>query len=438
MIGTVRRAILIALAGLLVVPGAAGAAVRYAAPGGGSVLGCERATPCSLSYAIIAAGADDEVVVTPGTYPVAATIEAVVPLTIRGEVASVPLAGESRRPRIVGAPGVTPLESSERLTVADLTVESSETLSGTLYAVGDGSVFERLELVATGETSNALRPGNDFTLTDSLLRASGKEAGALFLQGTETGSPALRNDTLIGSGQESTGLAVFVTNPAATVAIAATNVIASAATDVSAGATPGGTGAIALDHSNFDTSSGQVSGSATQTAPPLFVDSAAGDFHQAAGSPTIDAGVADAANGPTDLDGNPRAYGGRYGAFSVCGGAAGPPVPDIGAYEEIYAIAVPAMICRPPLTRPNTRITAAKIRKPLGRATFRFKAVGRATGFQCRLIRGAKKTARLWFKKCSSPAIYRNLKPGRYRFFVRAINGPLADTTPAKRRFRIP
>src|SRR5829696_3411043 len=272
MIRPMRRAIAIAVACLLILPSAAGAAARYAAPGGGVVPGCEKATPCSLSYATTAAAANDEVVVTPGTYSVGATIAAIVPLTIRGETLPAPPAGESRRPRIVGAPGITPLESFERQVVADLTVESSGSPLGTLFMVGDGSVFERLELIATGPSALALRPGNDFTLTDSLLRAGGESAGALFLQGTETAAPVLRNDTLIASGPESTGLALFVTKPTASVTVHATNVIADAATDVDAGATPGGSGSIVLDHSNFDTSAGPVSGSDNQTAPPLFVN----------------------------------------------------------------------------------------------------------------------------------------------------------------------
>jgi hypothetical protein len=126
----------------------------------------------------------------------------------------------------------------------------------------------------------------------------------------------------------------------------------------------------------------------------------------------------------------------------TCGGTSGPPVTDVGAYEEIYAIAVPMATCPIRLARPNTRITAAKIGKPAGRARFRFKAVGRATGFQCRLVRAkvkatARRPAQKRFRACASPKAYRNLRPGRYRFAVRALNGGLADTTPASRRFRI-
>src|SRR5262249_55412407 len=59
-------------------------------------------------------------------------------------------------------------------------------------------------------------------------------------------------------------------------------------------------------------------GPGNQTAPPAFVDRAAGDFREAAGSPTIDAGASDPLDGELDFAGNPRVLG---------------PAPDIGAYE---------------------------------------------------------------------------------------------------------
>ena len=62
-----------------------------------------------------------------------------------------------------------------------------------------------------------------------------------------------------------------------------------------------------------------IDGGGNQSAAPLFVNTEAGDFREAAGSPTIDAGLADEL-GPLDLAGNPR----------VLGSA-----PDIGAYEFV-------------------------------------------------------------------------------------------------------
>ena len=85
-------------------------------------------------------------------------------------------------------------------------------------------------------------------------------------------------------------------------------------------------GNVSLDYSNFDqilNCSGcslSPAGSAhNQSAAPLLVNLAGGDFHELPGSPTVDGGVDDPANGSTDPDGNPRRLG---------------PAPDIGAFED--------------------------------------------------------------------------------------------------------
>ena len=83
--------------------------------------------------------------------------------------------------------------------------------------------------------------------------------------------------------------------------------------DVTASAQGGSTVAITLDHSNynsqFETGGGTVTDPGTgtnQTAAPVYLDAATGGFHQAAGSPTINQGVNDAANGSFDIDLEPR------------------------------------------------------------------------------------------------------------------------------------
>jgi hypothetical protein len=86
-----------------------------------------------------------------------------------------------------------------------------------------------------------------------------------------------------------------------------------------------GPGNVVVSNSNFDVTGVEgVTGTATiadlgsnQTAAPLFVDAANGDYREAAGSPTIDGGVADQI-GALDLAGNTR----------VLGAA-----PDIGGFE---------------------------------------------------------------------------------------------------------
>jgi hypothetical protein len=82
----------------------------------------------------------------------------------------------------------------------------------------------------------------------------------------------------------------------------------------------------------------------------------------------------------------------------------------------------------------NTKITKAMINSKKRRATFKFKAHGTATGFQCELKRKHKRAK---FKRCRSPKTYRHLKPARYKFAVRTVGPGGHDPTPAKKKFRI-
>ena len=78
-------------------------------------------------------------------------------------------------------------------------------------------------------------------------------------------------------------------------------------------------GRLTLSHSNYRTSDDPIEAEdASQSGDPLFTDPAGGDYRVQAGSPLIDAGVDDPANGPVDLAGALRNQGAA---------------PDIGAYQ---------------------------------------------------------------------------------------------------------
>jgi hypothetical protein len=81
---------------------------------------------------------------------------------------------------------------------------------------------------------------------------------------------------------------------------------------------------------------------------------------------------------------------------------------------------------------PTTRITKATV--GASTATFRFKAVGVSTGFQCELKKAGTKAK---FKPCPSHKTYSNLKPGSYTFEVAAVGPGGADPTPAKKSFTL-
>ncbi len=102
----------------------------------------------------------------------------------------------------------------------------------------------------------------------------------------------------------------------------------------------------------------------------------------------------------------------------------------------------------------GTTITSGKIKgKKKKKATFKFSAPGAITGYQCLLIKpkprrkGKKKRAHNSAKKgkaakpkfsaCAAPKAYKNLRPGRYTFKVRALDILGADANPATRTFKV-
>jgi hypothetical protein len=120
-----------------------------------------------------------------------------------------------------------------------------------------------------------------------------------------------------------------------------------------------GPGNIVVSNSNFDTEnavgSAKITATNNQSAPPLFVNAAAGDYRPAAGSPTIDAGSTDQI-GTLDLAGNPRTLGAA---------------PDIGAYEFVppppAAADLQSLTITPKAFRPvnaGGAIVSARRRKP--------------------------------------------------------------------------
>ena len=85
--------------------------------------------------------------------------------------------------------------------------------------------------------------------------------------------------------------------------------------------------------------------------------------------------------------------------------------------------------------RPDTKIGNAEVNSKKRTATFKFKAIRAARGFQCALV--SKKHKRPTFNRCRSPKTYKRLAKGTYTFEVRALGAAGVDSSPAKKTFRI-
>jgi hypothetical protein len=307
-----RVALLTLLAGVVTatstVPAAAEAAQRYASPSG-SQTACTAASPCSLRQAVEGALGGDEVVVNPGDYPLTATLTPSTGTTVLG------VAGQPR-PRLLfsgtGEAGKTQdglrlLESTLRYVEI---VQTSPNQAPALYASKQSSVDQ---VIATGGWPTA--DVRNSIVRNSIVTSSRDVGIAIMTAANGTNSAStLRNVTAIATGAG--GIAIRSWGFAGHANVLARNVIARGGPgghDLDARAINAGTSAkITVDYSNWvdaatdGAGASIVEGAGNQSSAPAFVDAAAGDYRQAAGSPTIDAGLDEFINGAFDVDGDPR------------------------------------------------------------------------------------------------------------------------------------
>lgn len=309
------------LALLVAVPGVAQAAQRYASPGGAGTA-CTLATPCSLQQAITKAGENDEVIVTAGTYALSAAITTppmAKNLFIHGDFGGAPPEINATLP---GAIPIVPNAVGVKLGYLDVANTGTNAVGAFCHSEG---VIERLRVTASGQSATGVTLSK-CTVRDSLVRANGNDSTAIsgrVFSGTVTG--LVRNVTAIASGSKSVGMRSIYDDiilPGSYTLDVRNSIAQGDAADLMASQLffPGN---IVISNSNFDTSqtpgSATITGGSNQTAPPLFVNAAAGDYRQAAGSPTVDAGSTDGI-GALDLEGNARNLGAA---------------PDIGAFEFV-------------------------------------------------------------------------------------------------------
>jgi len=98
-----------------------------------------------------------------------------------------------------------------------------------------------------------------------------------------------------------------------------------------------------------------------------------------------------------------------------------------------------------PGAAPETKIDkgpkkVVKTKSKRATVKFRFSSTTPGVAFECALVKKpvkkGKKTPQPKFRACTSPRKLK-LKPARYRFSVRAVNGGVADPSPASSSFRV-
>jgi hypothetical protein len=299
---------------LTVVAGALGAAAlspsawaatqRYASPGGTGT-DCSAAVPCRITMAVQGAHAGDEVILNPGDYAMFDDIVDPAPITIRG------VAGQPR-PRLLftGAQFVS-LHTGTVLRY----VEVDQTVPGAIWATG-----ALLDQVVVRAPNYPLFIDSS-TVRNSIVVATAPGGVAIRSNSSTISNSVLRNVTAIATASGGVAVDTFAMTASGSVNIGANNVIARggpggasfrARTDNVGGHTTIGIGNSAYTAGTLATSgsnAGFTFGLGNLGLDPIFVDPAAGDYRQAAGSPTINAGADDSRNGELDVDGDLRANG---------------------------------------------------------------------------------------------------------------------------------
>jgi len=337
----VKRSIRLALtlAGFLAAAAPAGAATTfYSSPTSTrTTQPCASATPCKLDYAMAAAGSGDDVSLAPGNYYETGTTPwPGLPPVRAGMV--VHGTDSTDLPVIFGHVFVNAhpfLEVQSGGTLRDVELRSDvEQAMGNFYGytiqIDPTATVDRVIARGTGTPGVSMTACTMLggTLTDSLCQGSGP-GGVNAVGANSSGSTTytLRNVTAYTT--TGTGISFGTFNQ--TVTLNARNVIAQGiGYDLNVVANdPAGVAKMNIEYSNFDTSNTSgggthqiIQGAGNQTAAPRYVNAGAGDFRQAAGSATIDAGLTDTSLGPLALGGLQRSLGLRT---------------DIGAYEHVPA-----------------------------------------------------------------------------------------------------
>ena len=373
---------------LLLSPGVAQAAggTWFAAPDGDGPDPCVQSDPCDIYDAVADAPGGTRIAAAGGTYEISDELEVGNGVLLQGPYGGAPAVIHGD-----GSSGPAIVATDEGTRVTDFTIRQSSLGYG--IAIGEGAEGDRLDSSTSGSGA-ACAPVIGGLLRNSLCASYGGGNGVLVDEpDPASGSVELTNVTAISSGDGGPAAALLVRAYfGVELEVDATNVIAYAigdAPDIVSGALAGWQADLTLTDSNYDSAFALAPGTVTepgtngnQTDEPEFTDAPGGDFSEAPGSPTIDAGSPDVASlGLLDLARKARTIGSA---------------PDIGAYEFVP----------PPDTRaPSVSIPVApkgkiKTTKRFVDLTFELAADEPDVDFECKINRQP-------IQSCTSPATFR-------------------------------
>jgi hypothetical protein len=343
----------------VLVPVASAATTYYAAPSG-SGSSCSQASPCKVEEALNSKAEDgDSVVLEPGTYVLAPAWEGIYEeIDFGGRPGAAPAILQTSNSEDVFVSGTS------HATVHDVTI------TGTGGFVQSSGVSERVFVNFTGNFSAGCGLAVGVTLRDSVCWShdGGFSFAALIGAPGEKGTTTLRNDTFISA--KSNGILAEASGGGELTVNAANLIVRGTDSDIATTFSGFSTAFFEAANSDFRTVE-EFPPFTTVTAPntngnvsaePSFVDAAAGNFAEAAGSPTIDKGLTDSLIGSSDLLGNARSQ-------AACIGGA--PMPDMGAYEFVPTEACP--------TPSKFTFGNLKLNKKKGNATLELRAPGAGT-----------------------------------------------------------
>ena len=266
-------------------------------------------SPCDIEHAIEGAAAGDQVVVAPGAYQLAGSLDPTVPIDLHG------VAGQPR-PHLIGTGTTTLLSFKSGGSVRHLALEATGSLQDALTLRG-GLGEDLLLRSATGDGGKVSGMPGGTVLRDSIVQAFGSGEGLAGLKVRDSGAGGdvtLVNITIMATGAEARGIRCELENGQARLV---NTIVRGVVADIDASS---GNDSCTARSSNFrpQLSPGVIAGTGNQQTSPLFVDAAGSDLRTRADSPTVNAGSADLLLGLSDLAGCSRLLGGA---------------PDIGAYE---------------------------------------------------------------------------------------------------------